>query len=122
MAQWEHLVCGSVHEAGPVPPPGCRACTPLVSLGDKESGWRRVGTAPLMQKPRPGRSAISSAKRLRVYERDGHRCVRCRATEDLTLDHRVPIAKGGGNEEANLQTMCARCNLAKSDSVPASRL
>jgi 5-methylcytosine-specific restriction endonuclease McrA len=54
-----------------------------------------------------------------VYERDGHRCIRCGTSENLTLDHRIPIAKGGSDEASNLQTMCERCNFSKGDLDPA---
>ncbi len=50
--------------------------------------------------------------RARVLERDGHRCRYCgeRATH---VDHVVPLARGGGDHEANLVASCARCNLKK---------
>jgi len=62
--------------------------------------------------PRNG-GRITTAKRNRIYTRDGHRCVLCGATENLTLDHIKPKALKGTNHDANLQTMCATCNNAK---------
>lgn len=50
-----------------------------------------------------------------MFERDGYRCVQCGATEDLTLDHIVPIGHGGSMAVTNLQTMCRTCNHAKGD-------
>ncbi len=35
----------------------------------------------------------------------------------MTVDHIVPKSRGGGNEQRNLQTMCASCNEKKSDSI-----
>src|ERR1035437_9723912 len=32
----------------------------------------------------------------------------------LEMDHSVPVSKGGKTEESNLQTLCRRCNRAKS--------
>jgi 5-methylcytosine-specific restriction endonuclease McrA len=60
-----------------------------------------------------------SPRRERIYERDGYRCVECGTDENLTLDHRIPKSRGGSNEDSNLQTMCAACNQAKADSMPA---
>lgn len=60
-----------------------------------------------------GRRRISKTKRARVYARDGHACRYCGAAEDLTIDHRVPIASGGTNRRSNLVTACQPCNLAK---------
>jgi 5-methylcytosine-specific restriction endonuclease McrA len=117
MAQWEHLGCGTVHEAGPVPPANCGHCSDRWSRAQAPPGWRRVGTAPRAQPRGQRRRPISAAKRARIYRRDGHRCVACGTGEDLTLDHRLPIAKGGGDDDSNFQTMCAPCNLAKSDST-----
>lgn len=62
--------------------------------------------------------SISKTTRAEVYERDGHRCVECGATNDLTLDHIIPSAYGGNNEDVNLQTLCSPCNHAKGNSVP----
>ena len=48
-----------------------------------------------------------------VYSRDGHACVVCGATEDLTLDHIYPWSLGGADEPDNLQTLCRPCNARK---------
>lgn len=67
----------------------------------------------------PKRRSISRATRARVYERDGNRCVECDSPDDLTLDHRVPLSRGGTNREDNLQTMCRPCNHRKGGNLPA---
>ncbi len=41
------------------------------------------------------------------------KCVLCKATEKLTIDHIKPISKGGGDELENLQIMCKTCNSRK---------
>lgn len=61
------------------------------------------------------RTKISKTARASVYKRDGHRCVECAATKRLTLDHIVPLSKGGSNRQDNLQTLCVPCNEAKAD-------
>ena len=40
-------------------------------------------------------------------------CVECRSTDDLTIDHHVPIARGGGNDPGNLRVLCRSCNSRK---------
>jgi hypothetical protein len=52
--------------------------------------------------------------RAALLVRDGGRCRRCRRSINLEMDHIVPVSKGGKTEESNLQTLCRRCNRAKS--------
>lgn len=40
-------------------------------------------------------------------------CSKCRSTRDLTLDHIIPLAKGGSNSAANAQVLCRKCNSEK---------
>ena len=42
-------------------------------------------------------------------------CVNCGASDDLTVDHIVPLARGGKSSPSNLQTLCRSCNSAKRD-------
>ena len=42
------------------------------------------------------------------------RCRYCKAIENLTVDHKVPICQGGKNHESNFQTLCESCNKIKS--------
>lgn len=58
------------------------------------------------------------AKRHRVFLRDGHACLNCGATEELTLDHICPLARGGTNGIDNLQTLCKTCNGIKANQWP----
>lgn len=44
-------------------------------------------------------------------------CSKC-LFEGYHLDHILPISLGGGNEEANLQCICASCNLKKGAKHP----
>ena len=61
---------------------------------------------------------IPSEIKLKVWERDGGRCVRCGAQDDLHLDHIIPFSKGGSSvTDQNIQLLCARHNLEKSDQI-----
>lgn len=55
--------------------------------------------------------------RNRVWQRYGGRCAECGARDYLEFDHIIPVAKGGSNSEQNVQLLCRRCNLAKSDKI-----
>lgn len=52
-----------------------------------------------------------------VWRRDAGRCVRCSAQEYLQFDHIIPFSKGGANTVENIQLLCQKCNLAKSDEL-----
>lgn len=42
-----------------------------------------------------------------------HRCVACGARRPLTVDHVIPLSKGGANTIQNLQPLCRACNSGK---------
>lgn len=67
----------------------------------------------------PGTHTASDV--LRLLEDQGFRCHWCGA--DIgggrhTVDHYIPIAKGGGNGPENLVMSCLTCNCSKSDKLP----
>ena len=49
-----------------------------------------------------------------IFERDGA-CVYCGSTKHLTIDHVIPVSKGGLNTWKNLVTCCFDCNNKKGD-------
>lgn len=61
----------------------------------------------------PRRTRVPDSVRVAVFVRDGGRCRNCHSSNNLELDHLVPVSKGGRSEESNLQTLCRRCNRRK---------
>lgn len=63
-----------------------------------------------------GSSWITPKRRKAIYIRDGWRCRYCaRWLKNVparmrTLDHKVPVCKGGTHASGNLVTCCKRCN------------
>ena len=51
--------------------------------------------------------------RQEVFKRDGYKCVRCGANQNLTVDHVKELSIGGKNELANLRTLCKDCHEEK---------
>ncbi|WP_112521859.1 HNH endonuclease [Agrobacterium cavarae] len=45
-----------------------------------------------------------------IFARDVHQCPKCAATDNLSIDHIVPVSRGGAHAESNLQTLCLSCN------------
>jgi 5-methylcytosine-specific restriction endonuclease McrA len=69
------------------------------------------------------------------FMRDGWRCQLCGSAVDQLrpvnkdnyahLDHIIPLARGGQHIWSNVQTLCRKCNVKKSDSLeysPGDRL
>ena len=50
-----------------------------------------------------------------VFERDGRLCVHCGSAERPTVDHIVPVARGGTDALVNLQVLCSLCNSSKAN-------
>ncbi len=62
---------------------------------------------------RDPRRLITPELRQAIYEHDHYRCVKCGVSADLTLDHIIPLSKGGTNDRDNLRTLCMPCNRSK---------
>lgn len=61
---------------------------------------------------------IPSAVKLEVWKRDEGKCTKCGSTDNLHFDHDLPFSKGGTSLMAeNIQLLCARHNLQKSDRI-----
>jgi 5-methylcytosine-specific restriction endonuclease McrA len=67
---------------------------------------------------------INLRMRFTVLQRDNFACTACtacgalpskNAATELNVDHIFPWSKGGETELNNLQTLCAKCNLGKSN-------
>lgn len=52
-----------------------------------------------------------------VWNRDGGKCVYCGSNENLHLEHIIPFSKGGDTSVENLQLLCQKCNLEKSNKI-----
>lgn len=71
----------------------------------------------LMPQTERASRSIPQPIKLAVWQRDQGKCVECGATEYLEYDHVIPHSKGGASSKGNLQLLCRRCNLVKSDRI-----
>lgn len=92
--------------------------------GVGRDGWRRATGCSIRRPPtrsavtmiasmgRARRAAIPPAVRRRVLARDGQCCQApgCGRTTLLEVHHRLPRARGGGNDPDNLITLCHGCH------------
>lgn len=67
-----------------------------------------------------GSPVVEMVDREAIIRRDKSTCYLCNVVleaKDVTLDHVIPLAKGGHHTAANLKVACRPCNLRKSDKV-----
>lgn len=53
------------------------------------------------------------AVRVFIFSRDHWKCAKCGTNKSLSIDHKLPVVKGGTDDFENLQTLCGRCNSSK---------
>ena len=69
------------------------------------------------------RTLMTQKLREHIKERDNYTCCNCGNSTHaepnllLEIDHIIPVSKGGRTEESNLQTLCWKCNRAKSNKI-----
>ena len=85
----------------------------------------RVLKRPLVTRQHTGgmlvHTALKRAMRKMALRDCGQRCVYCAVALDqrtATLDHVVPLARGGAHDPGNLVAACAPCNRLKGDLQP----
>lgn len=69
--------------------------------------------------PRRNASKHLTKKEVReaVFELHGRACLCCGSTEKISIDHVIPVNKGGENCISNYQPLCVPCNSRKSDRI-----
>jgi len=55
--------------------------------------------------------------KIAVWQRDQGKCVQCGAKDYLEYDHIIPFSLGGASTVQNVQVLCRKCNLAKSNKI-----
>jgi 5-methylcytosine-specific restriction endonuclease McrA len=87
----------------------------LIRQRSRESYWRD----PSKQRHRRHLRRVAEAEFVvlpkelrRLYSQP---CAACGSMEDQSLDHVIPISKGGRHSIGNLQTLCLTCNVKKAN-------
>jgi hypothetical protein len=91
-------------------------------MPDVFEAWERFAPkAPMhavaTNKQQGKRRSIPVSQRWAIFQRDGFKCCVCGSSDILEVDHKTPVARGGGNHIDNLWTLCQRCNRGKRDSL-----
>jgi 5-methylcytosine-specific restriction endonuclease McrA len=61
---------------------------------------------------------FTAAQISEMRQRQCGRCAHCRRDRPLTVDHIIPLARGGSNHIHNIQLLCRSCNSRKKDRDP----
>ena len=87
----------------------------------RRKNWRRHYVNSLAKRSALLRGATISDFTLEdwieLLEQYGYVCAYCHSTSKLTMDHIVPLSKGGNHTKANIAPACQPCNSRKRDSV-----
>ena len=82
--------------------------------GLKEEIARKKKKSEATKRRRSQFSSKYDALVLALIERgDSYCCQECGKSEDLTIDHIVPLSKGGTDDLDNLRWLCRKCNSRK---------
>lgn len=68
------------------------------------------------------RKIFSKDSRMKIYDKSNHKCCLCgKPIEyvDMTVDHIVPLSRGGKNTFNNLRCVCENCNKFKGNMLDA---
>lgn len=102
--------------------PKSRKCRPC--LRRKRAAYRlrhphaaKLAKARRRAREREAGGHLSEAAWQAVLQRCNHRCMRCGSTENLTIDHIIPLSKGGSNDPTNIQPLCHMCNSLKCNAL-----
>ena len=82
-------------------------------------GSRLLDLPPVFPKIH-SRNSFSKSKRFRILDRDGFKCVYCGTSpreNEIHIDHKIPLCKGGTNNDDNLVASCMECNLGKGSKI-----
>ncbi len=60
---------------------------------------------------------LNNGVKEKVFVRDGRVCLKCGRKKKLTIDHAIPMSRGGNDSYTNLQTLCEKCNAEKGDEI-----
>jgi 5-methylcytosine-specific restriction endonuclease McrA len=88
------------------------------ALYARSKKWAQANPEKINNKYNRRRSRIANAETFEIRESFLFRlyasaCVACGSRNKITMDHVVPISRGGRHSEGNLQPLCLSCNSGK---------
>lgn len=94
----------------------------------RTSDWRRrnpvlVAEGKARHRARLLGATVERVSREEIIQRDESTCYLCHrrlAWGEITLDHVIPLSRGGAHEAGNLRVACRPCNSRKRDTLPVA--
>ena len=94
-------------------------------LRDLFRAWRRANPHKDAERRHKRRSAknqspghYTQADWRAIVAKQKGKCAICRKKKKLTVDHIIPLSKGGSNMAVNIQGLCYSCNSRKHANIP----
>lgn len=103
-------------------------CTVLEWYDDwivKSPSWETKVPAVIMLKERYRRGRKPRFSKTNLYIRDFYTCQYCFTKlprKELTLDHVIPISRGGKTNWENIVASCGTCNIVKGNKIQAPKI
>ena len=69
----------------------------------------------MIRRARKAQNGVFEVSKKEIHNLMNSPCVACGSTERITIDHIIPIARGGAHSIGNLQPLCKSCNSSKID-------
>lgn len=79
--------------------------------------WRHTGSVNRRAREMGAPGKMTTREWLAFCDAIGNRCMCCNRSVKLTVDHVIPLSRGGTNGIENVQALCGRCNSRKSIKV-----
>ena len=83
-----------------------------------EALGRREAKSQLIQRRRVQFTSQYETLFLKLLSASPYKCYQCGSSDDLTIDHKIPLSKGGSDDPSNLQFLCRKHNSQKNDKMP----
>jgi 5-methylcytosine-specific restriction protein A len=122
----DHIAAGVCSKCGKGPPANGRLCDHCRKRGREEYRKAYARDPQRLNSRRDRRRAhmaaggvFTAAEWRSIKAAQGYTCLRCGRREPeirLTVDHVIPLSRGGPNVAANVQGLCGPCNKAKGSS------
>ena len=89
-----------------------------ITIERKSRAKRKEAQRPLKNSRQQIRNRLLTGSKYTISSREIEKlysqpCYRCETTKNTTIDHIIPLSRGGNHSIGNLMTLCRKCNASK---------